>query len=149
MSLPPKLAGPLHPPLTYSHYRPGGKPATSQVKCPIDLFPLDGIDKAQRLSQLRALVLHFTWGEVPRMVAIRGARSLGVLCTAVVLTLLIVLAVDEGSAQSLPAAVEDVADRSDLIVLGRVTDTAPEGIALGTSWKMGFPRFGGHYLKGG
>ncbi len=70
------------------------------------------------------------------MVAIRGARSLGVLCTAVVLTLLIVLAVDEGSAQSLPAAVEDVAHRSDLIVLGRVTDTAPEGIALGTSWKM-------------
>ncbi len=43
-------------------------------------------------------------------------------------------------AQSIPATVEDVVKRNDLIVLGRVTKTDPDGVELGESYKMLFTR---------
>lgn len=45
--------------------------------------------------------------------------------------------------QSIPATIEDVVGRSDVIVLGRVTATDPNGVELG-GWKQLFTR---HTLK--
>ena len=48
--------------------------------------------------------------------------------------------------QSIPATVEDVVSESDLIVLGKVTATDPDGVRLGDSWQMLFTR---HSVEGG
>ena len=77
---------------------------------------------------LRALCV----GEVP------GVRRLG---DGGLGLLLAVLSMGFGAAvaQSIPATVEDVVNRSDLIVLGRVTSTDPNGVEVG-EWKQLFTR---------
>ena len=73
------------------------------------------------------------------MVRVKAARARGPIFAGLSL-LLLVLSSNQALAQSIPATVEDVADRSDLIALGRVTATDPEGVLRGSPWQMVYTR---------
>ncbi len=62
------------------------------------------------------------------------------LMAAVSAVSLIGLLASAAHAQSIPASVEDVAPESNLIVLGRVISTDPDGVEMGGDWKMLFTR---------
>ena len=59
---------------------------------------------------------------------------------AALLALLFVPGTDGIMAQSIPATVEDVVRESDLIVLGKVVSTEPEGVEVEGSYKTVFTR---------